>query len=50
MELLWRLRLDAGRWLLLKLDERGEWHVLRTLTEREARRLVHVVEGQEEST
>lgn len=44
-ELQWCLRLDAGRWTLLKRDERGEWHVLRSLTEREAQRLFREVEG-----
>lgn len=43
-EIQWCLRHDAGRWVLLKRDERGEWHPLRALTEREAQRLVHELE------
>lgn len=45
MEMLFRLRLNAGRWTLLRCDERGEWHVVRTLTEKQAARLVREVEG-----
>ena len=45
MEMQWRLRLNAGRWTLLKCDERGEWHVVRTLTEKQAARLVQALEG-----
>lgn len=45
MEMQWRLRLNAGRWTLLRCDERGEWHVVRTLTERQAARLVQALEG-----
>lgn len=44
-ELQYAIRGDAGRWALLKRDERGEWSVLRSLTEREAQRLVHELEG-----
>jgi hypothetical protein len=42
-ELMWKLRLDAGKWTLFRCDERGEWHVVRHLTEREAQRLVHAI-------
>lgn len=45
MEMLFRLRLNAGRWTLLRCDERGEWHVVRTLTEKQAAKLVQAIEG-----
>lgn len=45
MEMLFRLRNTAGRWTLLRCDERGEWHVVRELTEKQAQRLVREVEG-----
>jgi len=43
-ELQYTIRGDAGRWVLLKRDERGELHLVRNLTEREAQRLVHELE------
>ena len=45
MELRFALRSNAGRWTLLRCDERGEWHVVRELTEKQAQRLVREVEG-----
>lgn len=45
-ELQYTIRGDAGRWLLLKRDERGELHLIRNLTEREARDLVSEIEGR----
>lgn len=45
MELRFAIRSNAGRWTLLRCDERGEWHVVRELTERQAQRLVREVEG-----
>ena len=45
-EFQYTIRGDAGRWTLLKRDERGEWHTLRALTEREAQRLVGEIEGR----
>lgn len=45
MELRFAIRSNAGRWTLLRCDERGEWHVVRTLTEKQAARLVREVEG-----
>ncbi len=45
-ELQYTIRGDAGRWMLLKRDERGELHLIRNLTEREAQRLVGEIEGR----
>lgn len=45
MEYQYKIRNAAGRWLLLKCDERGEWHVLRVLDESAAQRLVHALES-----
>ncbi len=45
-ELQYTIRGDAGRWMLLIRDERGELHLIRNLTEREAQRLVGEIEGR----
>lgn len=45
-ELQYTIRCNAGRWMLLKRDERGELHLVRNLTEREAQRLVGEIEGR----
>jgi hypothetical protein len=45
MELRFAIRSTAGRWTLLRCDERGEWHVVRELTEKQAQKLVHTLEG-----
>lgn len=45
VEYRYSLRGEAGRWLLLKQDERGEWVPVRLLTEDAAQRLVHALEG-----
>ncbi len=45
MEIQYCIRSNAGRWYLLKRDERGEWVPIKVLDESSAQRLVHALEG-----